>query len=496
MNPGDIEKLLGGYATDTLTEEERSALFAAALNNQALFDALADEEALRELLEDPASRAHLLAALGESRPSVTARAFGWLLRPSGLALVGAIAAGIVLIAVVRPNRFQVEKPAAVAVNKAPLPPAETPAAAGGGEKQDAPAPAASSAPAKPRAAAPPQAGPSSGKPETRSADTGKKQTEHETRREEKTAMAESTPPPPPKQEPAPALAPPLPASPAPARQDFVPPAGAVQQQSQGGQAQSTSQQIQVQAQAPPVQQSPAPTQQQPKFQAAQPLARPKEADSTRVQTEAVQVRPPAAKSASPASNVANAPNARDLYYSASPAGGAGGDRMRAAKAKRAAPAGGFTMGRVASRPPAAPAGVRYSILKRNPDGSFVEVDPSAGIAPGSAIRVRFETNQAGSLNVMERQSGNWTPRLAVAMRTGEPVYLPVDGTLTVPASGERHFFVKFTRGPVVEALKDQLSATPDVVKEKVANSVYLVNARVPEPTLDFELTINTAANAR
>jgi len=46
----DLEKLLGGYATSTLTEQERKALFEAALDDQQLFNALADEEALKELL--------------------------------------------------------------------------------------------------------------------------------------------------------------------------------------------------------------------------------------------------------------------------------------------------------------------------------------------------------------------------------------------------------------------------------------------------------------
>ncbi len=36
------EKLLGGYATGTLTGEEREALMQAALHDQALFDALMD----------------------------------------------------------------------------------------------------------------------------------------------------------------------------------------------------------------------------------------------------------------------------------------------------------------------------------------------------------------------------------------------------------------------------------------------------------------------
>jgi hypothetical protein len=63
MNRDDIQKLLGGYATGTLSPEERQALFEAALTDQELFDALAREEPLRDVLSDPAARAHLLAAI-------------------------------------------------------------------------------------------------------------------------------------------------------------------------------------------------------------------------------------------------------------------------------------------------------------------------------------------------------------------------------------------------------------------------------------------------
>ncbi len=62
MTRDDIQKLLGGYATGTLTPEEQRILFEAALEDQELFDAMAREEALREVLSDPAARAHLLAA--------------------------------------------------------------------------------------------------------------------------------------------------------------------------------------------------------------------------------------------------------------------------------------------------------------------------------------------------------------------------------------------------------------------------------------------------
>jgi len=68
MNRDDIQKLLGGYATGTLTPEEQQALFEAALTDQELFDALAREEALRGVLSDPAARAHLLSAIDNAPP--------------------------------------------------------------------------------------------------------------------------------------------------------------------------------------------------------------------------------------------------------------------------------------------------------------------------------------------------------------------------------------------------------------------------------------------
>ncbi|MEP7361687.1 MAG: hypothetical protein ABI972_00395, partial [Acidobacteriota bacterium] len=63
MNHSDLEKLLGGYMTGTLTEAENSALMRAALDDQQLFDAMADGEALRDALADPVFRARLRARL-------------------------------------------------------------------------------------------------------------------------------------------------------------------------------------------------------------------------------------------------------------------------------------------------------------------------------------------------------------------------------------------------------------------------------------------------
>jgi hypothetical protein len=94
MKREDIEKLLGGYAAGTLTAEEREALFGAALEDHQLFEALAREEPLRELLEDPAARNQLLAGLGPAREP-------WYYRPLGLTpILAGTAAALIIAAVV------------------------------------------------------------------------------------------------------------------------------------------------------------------------------------------------------------------------------------------------------------------------------------------------------------------------------------------------------------------------------------------------------------
>lgn len=111
--PEEVRKLLGGYATGTLTEAERQALFAAALEDQQLFDELAREQSVHDLLQDPAALAEMLAAL-EDRP----KPWAWW-RPAAAAL--AIAA-IATLAVVLPRRkAPVAFPPIVAEVKPPTP---------------------------------------------------------------------------------------------------------------------------------------------------------------------------------------------------------------------------------------------------------------------------------------------------------------------------------------------------------------------------------------
>ncbi len=112
MSPEQIEKLLAGYATGTLDEAERRALMKAALERQDLFDALAEEEALRELLADRRCRQQLLELLGVSRPPLWRGALSWLQRPAGIAALASSAAAVVLISslVVSMSRLPTREP--------------------------------------------------------------------------------------------------------------------------------------------------------------------------------------------------------------------------------------------------------------------------------------------------------------------------------------------------------------------------------------------------
>ncbi len=101
MTQDEIRKLLGGYATNALTANERQILFEAALEDQELFNALQNEDALRELLDDPVAREQVRRALNipkiaKSRPHFGSRR--WLL---GVA-IPAVAA-VILIAIM--NRY-------------------------------------------------------------------------------------------------------------------------------------------------------------------------------------------------------------------------------------------------------------------------------------------------------------------------------------------------------------------------------------------------------
>ena len=88
MTPDEARKLLGGYATGTLTPEEQHTLLEAALHDQSLFNELMNEQPLKDALDDSAMRAEVLRAL-DQRPRRSP--WSWAFVTAGGLAVAAIA---------------------------------------------------------------------------------------------------------------------------------------------------------------------------------------------------------------------------------------------------------------------------------------------------------------------------------------------------------------------------------------------------------------------
>jgi hypothetical protein len=144
------QKLLGSYATGSLTEAERTALFQAALEDQELFDELAGEQVLKEVLDEPGARQRLITALEPRRKHRV-----WLWATTAATLAVAVVIGIVILKRTPPPEppqqiaqvLKSPEPAAVPV----APPAEAPTTAPKLRKVSppVPSPAPSPAPAPP-----------------------------------------------------------------------------------------------------------------------------------------------------------------------------------------------------------------------------------------------------------------------------------------------------------------------------------------------------------
>ncbi len=93
------EQMLGGYATGNLSDQEKEALFAAALRDQKLFDALMEEEALRELVEQPGVKRELIDAL-TPRATMFGRLRKWLATPMAWGAAGAAATAALVVVMI------------------------------------------------------------------------------------------------------------------------------------------------------------------------------------------------------------------------------------------------------------------------------------------------------------------------------------------------------------------------------------------------------------
>ena len=95
MAEHELDTLLGGFAADTLTAEEQERLYAAALNDQRLFDALADEQGLKNCSRRSRGATPTAGgpqATGDVRIKPSMPWLNWLRTPSGLAWAGGLAA--------------------------------------------------------------------------------------------------------------------------------------------------------------------------------------------------------------------------------------------------------------------------------------------------------------------------------------------------------------------------------------------------------------------
>lgn len=121
MTRDDIRKLIGGYATGTLTEAERRILFEAALDDQELFDELAREQALKEMLEEPGAKSRLIAALAEASPVPK---LAWWKTPITWVAAALAAAAVLALVIVRqpqPSQYAQVRTEAPAPPSVPAP---------------------------------------------------------------------------------------------------------------------------------------------------------------------------------------------------------------------------------------------------------------------------------------------------------------------------------------------------------------------------------------
>jgi hypothetical protein len=438
MNREDIEKLLGGYATDSLTPEERHALFAAALEDQDLFDQLAREESLRQVLRDPGARAELLAALDTPAAPWYRRFARWLGQPAGLTAVAATAATLTVAVFLS---YQATRPKAVTVAEVRVP----------------------SAPLAP------PVGPPAPVPEML---------------EQKPASAE------PKRQPATRRAPPAgiremaPIGPMAAPPSPPGIAGGVAGGVVGGVIGGVPSSAAGGAVAVP---PPAPRQELAKEAEQAGAGRGAAAQQSSVQLDARALFNAAPFESSLSFRQEKATDKRVADSATSPSSGAIAPRLRMAapRANKVEPVAAITP------VPVPHLGLRYRVQRRGPDGEFSAADPGMAFRTADQIRLVFEPNDSGYLYLFERaRAGTW--RLLASDRIERLASYPVPrtGAMRNDEPGVRQFYAVFSRRADLAlepaAIEARLGGsllveTPDARFGRDDRAVYAVNtSAVPQ----------------
>jgi hypothetical protein len=450
MNREDVQKLLGGYATNTLTPAEREALFAAALEDQTLFDQLAREEALREVLQDPATRGELLAAL-DTRPQPWYRRFAaWLGQPAGMAAVAATAVTLT-VAVFLMQLGTKPKSNMVAMVRAPAAPVrpEQPPTLG-----------------RPAPAEPPRPAPESGQ--------SRFVRPYSIRMAPERAASPSPPVNTPASNAPPANGPAL-VTPTPPATSFAP-GGVV-----GGIIPASPAGVLGGAAPPP----PPPLRQELAKEASQVVAdasasQPAAGSSARALFSA----PPISPSFPPRREPMEEREEKQKRSAGAPAvagqTGATAPRLRLypQALNSVSPASAVVL------PPVPHLGLRYRVLRRGTDGNFAAVDPNTVFAAGDQLRLVFEPNDTGYLYLFERGPGGaWRVLAADRIERLASYQVPRTEALTCDESGSRLIYAVFSRQPesiAGPASQDARVSGENLLVERPAQgaadrAVYVVN---------------------
>ena len=150
---------------------------------------------------------------------------------------------------------------------------------------------------------------------------------------------------------------------------------------------------------------------------------------------------------------------------------------------------------VASERPAAPLGLRYSILKQVAGGQTLEVDPEGVFRSGDRIRLAVETNDDAYLYIVQRgSSGNWsllfpTPEIAGGnnrIERGRHYEIPTGHWFAFDEQpGEEKLFIVLSRPPeaslekMIYALQPggEKAAAVTPPEEKPAKTLLAANVR-------------------
>ncbi len=514
MNRDDIQKLLGGYATGTLTTEEQQALFEAALDDQELFDALAREQTLCDLLREPSAKVQLLAALDREPTRWYQRLLqGW--RP--VAAVAAMA-GVGAIAVLV---WQSGRPAkTVLVAQVSAPPAANPLPSA--EMSPVPTARPTGAPEEDRRA------------HARQAETARKPKDIEGPASDSPSALKSAPPALPATPPVPPRALATGFREEPSARDLKGSAG-VSTGTVGGLSGGISGGVPGSPPPPPamapkqplpsVQTAPSPAPQQQGQQGAQaqtaapqpgqlPLAGRSQLDQLRLaqpqaqadKTETVQVQ---AESAS--IKALSIPDARSLFWAgtsgvgafgvAAGRGGAGGGGGSGASAeaarKKVAPltensplrpavavnsvASNARAGEIA----AGNLGVRYNLMRRTPTGAFEFVD-AASVRAGDNLELELMPNDRGTLLVEGRRgNGGWRKLMSQNVEARQTYLTPL-------RSDDTELQVILARLPLINtaATLQNEKQPAGVTRESTTEPATYVIAGPASQVLRFNIAVN------